>query len=173
MGSMCCLRTFIILRHLISNHSSMELDKTRTKVDVPSTSSYQKVIADLHAHAAQASPHSLEIWLSIHLRNFSYVTIPSTRPPTPQSNQCEISHFLPGVGGCNMKFHIHVVANWQLSKHCMCWPTSHDRSAGSGIDSSRLRVFWSYPLTSCWFSTDRRLNSKWISLQWLQVYRLK
>ena len=37
MGSVRCLRAFTLLRHLISNRSSMDLDKTRTKVDVPST----------------------------------------------------------------------------------------------------------------------------------------
>ena len=31
-----------------------------------------------------------------------------------------------------------------------------------------VRPIWNYPLTSYQFSTDRRLNSKWISLPWSQ-----
>ena len=38
------------------------------------------------------------------------------------------------------------------------WPVSPGRIAGSGVDSLRSSIFWSYPLTSYWFSNDRRVK---------------
>ena len=45
------------------------------------------------------------------------------------------------MGACSLILHIHVVANWQLSKQGIRWPVSHYRIAGLGIDSFCLRVF--------------------------------
>ena len=45
---------------------------------------------------------------------------------------------------------------WILGELYARWPVLHDRIAGSGVDPSRLLVFWSHPLTDHW------LNSKWI-----------
>ena len=52
---------------------------------------------------------------------------------------------------------------WQLSKHGIGWPVSHDHIAGSGVNPSRWHFFWSYPLTNnfCQFLTDCWLNSRW------------
>ena len=52
------------------------------------------------------------------------------------------------------------------------WPVLHERIAGSGVDPSRLLVFWSHPLTRYVFS--RSLAQIQVdSLQLLQVYCLK
>ena len=53
---------------------------------------------------------------------------------------------------------INVVINWQLSKQGIRWPVSLEQIAGSGVDTSRSSIFWSYPLTRYWFSNDRRLK---------------
>ena len=46
-----------------------------------------------------------------------------------------------------------------MSKQCIRWPVSPDRIAGLGMDPLSLSVFFlSYPLTSCYFSNDRRLK---------------
>ena len=45
------------------------------------------------------------------------------------------------MGACSLILHIHVVANWQLSKQGIRWPVSHYRIAGLGVDSFCLRVF--------------------------------
>ena len=48
--------------------------------------------------------------------------------------------------------------NWQLSKHSIRCPVSLDRTAGLGV-AHRGQVFRpSYPLTSYYFSNDRRLK---------------
>ena len=54
--------------------------------------------------------------------------------------------------------HINVVINWQLSKQGIRWPVSLGPIAGSGVDSSRSSIFWSYPLKIWSFSNDRRLT---------------
>ena len=90
---------------------------------------------------------------------------PSTCSSAPQNSQCEISHFLASMGTRNLILHIHVVVNWQLSKQGIRWPVSHDRIEVTCF----LNLFADKHL----FPTDRRLNSKWISMQWLQVYCLK
>lgn len=52
------------------------------------------------------------------------------------------------------------------------WPVLHDRIAGSGVDPSRLLVFWSHPLTRYVF--NRSLAQLQVdSLQLLHVYCLK
>ena len=38
------------------------------------------------------------------------------------------------------------------------WPVSPDHVAGSGIDPLSSSTFWNYPLTSYYFSNDRRLK---------------
>ena len=83
-----------------------------------------------------------------------------------QSSQYEISHYLASREACNLILHFHAVVTSQVSKR-----VSHDCIAGLSVKPSRLRVFFlSSPLTSYY---DRRLNSKYISLQWLQHYCLK
>ena len=54
--------------------------------------------------------------------------------------------------------HMNVVINWQLSKQGIRWPVSPDCIAGSGVDSLRSSIFWSYPLTIYSFSNDLRLT---------------
>ena len=102
-------------------------------------------------------------WLFYQPRNVSsHVTVrPVKRPSSPQGNQCAIK--AASVGACNLILHIPAVVNWQLSKEGICWPVSHDhiRCRHRGY-ADRLLL-----------STDRRLNSKWISLRWLQDYCLK
>ena len=80
-----------------------------------------------------------------------------------QAYQCLISLFLVSLGACSLILYIcvtiHVVVNWQLSKQCICWPVSRDGIAGSGSDPLISNVlFWNYPLTSYYFSNDRRLK---------------
>ena len=53
---------------------------------------------------------------------------------------------------------MNVLINWQLSTQGSYWPISLDRIVGSSIDPSRSSIFWSYPLTSYQFSSDRRLK---------------
>ena len=62
--------------------------------------------------------------------------------------------------------HINVVINWQLSKQGIRWPVSPDRIAGSGVDPSRLSIFWSYPLKSYQFLNDRRLKFNFLKFIW-------
>ena len=62
--------------------------------------------------------------------------------------------------------HINVVINWHLSKQRIRWPVSSDRIAGSGVDPSRLSIFWSYPQTSYSFSNDRRLKFIFLKFIW-------
>ena len=38
------------------------------------------------------------------------------------------------------------------------WSVSLTRIAGSGVEPSKSSIFWSYPLTSYYFSNDRRLK---------------
>ena len=97
----------------------------------------------------------------------------STRLSAAQGTQCKFSHFLASVGACNLILHIHVLVNWHLSKQGICWPVSHDYIVVSGANPLRLHVFWKLSADSYRFSTDHRLNPKWISLWWLQVYCLK
>ena len=74
------------------------------------------------------------------------------------------------MGACSLILHIHIVANWQLSKQGIRWPVSHVRIAGSGVDSFCLRVFLSYPLTSYWFSNDRRFKFKFCKCTGKKLY---
>ena len=53
---------------------------------------------------------------------------------------------------------VHVVISWQLSKQCIHSPVSPDRIADSGIYPLSSSTFWNYPLTSYYFSNDRRLK---------------
>ena len=88
-------------------------------------------------------------------------TRPALRPSAPHVYQCLISHFQASLGACNLVLlvlNIHVLINWQLSKQCICWPVSPDRIEGSAIYPLSSSVFWSYPLTKCYFSNDRRLK---------------
>ena len=110
MGSMCCLRTFILLRHLISNHSSMELDKTRTKVDVPSISSYQRVIADLHAHARK--------WVHI-AKKFGYLSIWEILVTWPYRPPVRPHHRVTNVKSHTF-YLLWEVATWNSTS--MLWP---------------------------------------------------
>ena len=68
------------------------------------------------------------------------------------------SHFLASVGACNLIVHIHIVVNWQLSKQGICWPVSHDRITGSGVDPSSLHAFLK-------LSADKLLIFKWSQAQ--------
>ena len=87
---------------------------------------------------------------------------PTAWPSAPQAYQCLISHFLARLGACSLILYIHVtihvVVNWQLSKQCIHRLVSPDHIAGSGIDSLSSSVFWNYPLTSYYFSNNRRLK---------------
>ena len=74
------------------------------------------------------------------------------RPSAPQGSQCLILHFLASLGAqektdnCPHIAHqssINVVINWQLSKQGINWPVPPYRIAGSGIDQSRSRIFFS------------------------------
>ena len=51
-----------------------------------------------------------------------------------------------------------VVVSWQLSKQGICWPVSHDRFSGSGVDPWSLRVFLK-------LSADKLLVFKWSQTQ--------
>ena len=62
--------------------------------------------------------------------------------------------------------HINVVIKWHLSKQGIRWPVSSDRIAGSGVDPSRLSIFWSYPQKSYSFSNDRRLKFIFLKFIW-------
>ena len=53
-----------------------------------------------------------------------------------------------------------------LIDSCFCWPVSPDRIAGSGIDPPSSSVFWRYPLTSWYFSNDRRLKFIFFKCIW-------
>ena len=75
-----------------------------------------------------------------------------------------LSNYFGSPGGNWL--HINVVINWQLSKQGIRWPVSLDRIAGSGVDPSRSSIFWSYPLTSYWFSNDRRLKFIFFKFLW-------
>ena len=94
-------------------------------------------------------------------RNFgSHVTVrPSVRPHHKASDvKCHTLCLLwePATWYCTSMF-------WSIDTH---WPVSHDCIAVSGVDTSRWRVFLCYPLISYYFSANRRLNSRWISLQY-------
>ena len=52
------------------------------------------------------------------------------------------------------------MVNWQLSKQGICWPLSHDGTAGSDGNSSRSRVFlevFRWPVVSFKLIPDSRL----------------
>ena len=71
---------------------------------------------------------------------------------------------MASLGACNLILYIHVLISfWQLSKQCIRWPVSPDRIAGSGIDPLSYSFLWSYPLTICYFSNDRRLKFKFFN----------
>ena len=100
-----------------------------------------------------------KIWSSFHPRNFgSHVTVrPSDRPDKPMRNLTFSGWWVQVIA---------VKTGYPRSN--ITWPYR-----GLSCRPSRLRVFWSYLLTSYEFSTDRRFDSKWISLQQLQIYCLK
>ena len=129
-----------------------------------------------------------KIWPSIHTLSFgSHVTVceyvhpprPSVRPHHRETN-LKMSHFLGSVGACNLILHIH----GQLTAVKTWYPLTSITWSYCGVSCPPIEIacflfcfvlFFSLssPLTSLHFSSDRRLNSKWISLQSWQVYCLK
>ena len=113
----------------------------------------------------------LRLWIVIHrisgaprARHLSIclvVTWPHVLPPVrqvAQGNQCEISHFLALVGGCNLMY-TNAVVNWQLSKQCIRCPVLHDWSWAQ-VSTHRCWVFL--------FKLFKLLVFKWSQAQ-LQV----
>ena len=101
---------------------------------------------------------------------------PSNRPSAPQGsqgNQCEISHFLA-------KNLILQILLWSIDS-CQSKVSAdqyHMSLSPAQVSTHRGFVFFFYRLSADnlladYSSIDRRLNSKWISLQWLQGYCLK
>ena len=47
---------------------------------------------------------------------------------------------------------IHVMINWRLSNQCIRWSLSCDHIAGASSHLVEVEgLFWSWPLTKCWF----------------------
>ena len=72
------------------------------------------------------------------------------------------------LGACNLILHIHVVVNQQLAKQGIA-DQFHMIASRAQVSTHRGCVF--FKVIPCSF--DRGLNSKWISLQRLQVYCLE
>ena len=107
-------------------------------------------------------------WLPIHPRNFgSHVTGVTLPSVALQENQCEMFHFLASVRSYNLILHIHVCG--QLTAVADQY---HMTGSRAQVSTHRGYVlFWSLPLTSFQFPTDRWLNSNWICL--LQCFFIK
>ena len=80
---------------------------------------------------------------------------------TPNNRLTEICSL--GLLFTTLILDIHVMINWHLSKQGICWPVSRDHiadtiSQAQVYSSLRSRVFWSWPLTKCWFSIGWRAH---------------
>ena len=65
-----------------------------------------------------------------------------------------------GLQRISLILDIHMMFNWQLSYQEIRWPESRDDIAGSNYNPSRSRVFWSWPLTKCWFLIGSRAHGR-------------
>ena len=109
--------------------------------------------------------HSL---LNLPIPENLVITWPYTdRPSAPQDNQCLLSHFLTTLGAqeetdCTwMLWSIDSCQNKVFADqyHLTVWRAQ--------VLTHRDRVlFWSYPLTSYWFSNDRRLKFIFLKFIW-------
>ena len=72
---------------------------------------------------------------------------------------CECS-----LGACNLTLYIHVVINWRLSKQYISWRYGLTVSPAQ-VSTYCVRVFfWCYPLTSCYFSNDRKVKINFLKM---------
>ena len=122
----------------------------------------------LFDHGLNSKPHSIENLSS--LKNLA-ITWPDTdhpifRPYAPQAHQCLISHFPtswePATWYCTSMF-------WLIDSHQNSVSADKHRLTVSPAQVSThwLRVlFWSYPLTSCYFSNDHRLKFNFFKCIW-------
>ena len=114
---------------------------------------------------AWVEPHSL---LNLPIPENLVITWPYTdRPSAPQDNQCLLSHFLTTLGAqeetdcTSMLWSIDSCQNKVFADqyHLTVWRAQ--------VSTHRDRVlFWSYPLTSYWFSNDRRLKFIFLKFLW-------
>ena len=113
----------------------------------------------LFDHRLNSTSHSLEnlSLLENSAIKWPYPYHPTFCPSAPQAYQCLISHFLASLGACNLILYIHV---WWIDScqnsvllTSIAWPYR-----GLRYWPTEFECFWRYPLTSCYFSNDRRLK---------------
>ena len=117
-----------------------------------------------------AEPHSL---VNLPIPENLVITWPYTdRPPTrrpsaPQENQCLLSHFLTTLGAQEETDCTSMLWSIDSCQNKLSADQYHLAVSRAQVSTHRDRVlFWRYPLTTYWFSNDRRLNFIFLKFKW-------
>ena len=119
------------------------------------------VMAEPHSLVNLPIPENLVI-------TWPYTDCPPTRRPSaPQENQCLLSHFLTTLGAQEETDCKSMLWSIDGGQHKVSADQYHLAVSRAQVSTHRDRVlFWRYPLTTYWFSNNRRLNFIFLKFIW-------
>ena len=92
---------------------------------------------------------------------------PADRPSAPKENQCFLSNFLTTLGAQEETDGTSMLWSIDSCQNKVSADQYHLAVSGAQVSTYRDRVhFWSYPLTTYWFSNDRRLKLIFFKFIW-------
>ena len=92
---------------------------------------------------------------------------PVDRPSAPKENQCFLSNFLTTLGAQEETDGTSMLWSIDSCQNKVSADQYHLAVSGAQVSTYRDRVhFWSYPLTTYWFSNDRRLKLIFFKFIW-------